>query len=240
MTVVLFDLDDTLIVYNGVAEASWRLVCEQLAPGFGVETDVLLAELLTQRAWFWSLEARSREGRRCPRWARGVVAARAMEALGLEGRDVDLLVDGYERAREASAHAVPGAVEALRALRKEGAALGLVTNGEARAQRTKLSRFELADYFDYIFIEGERGSAKPSQSCFLEPTNALGAKPGEAWMVGDDPVRDIAGANAAGLRTIWVNPTGRPFPDGLETGRVVTSVREVPPLIKRYREARGG
>ena len=30
--------------------------------------------------------------------------------------------------------------------------------------------------------------------------------------VGDDPVRDVAGAAALGLRTVWMNPLGHPWP----------------------------
>ena len=30
--------------------------------------------------------------------------------------------------------------------------------------------------------------------------------------VGDDPMRDVAGAAAMGLRTVWMNPVGHAWP----------------------------
>ncbi|MEV0282173.1 HAD hydrolase-like protein [Streptomyces sp. NPDC050610] len=37
---------------------------------------------------------------------------------------------------------------------------------------------------------------------------------GVGWMVGDNPVNDIDGGRAAGLRTVWIN-RGDGWPDGL-------------------------
>ena len=51
----LFDMDDTILNYDSVADPSWRQVCETVTPGItGLETEVLFTALKTKSQWFWS------------------------------------------------------------------------------------------------------------------------------------------------------------------------------------------
>ena len=91
--------------------------------------------------------------------------------------------------------------------------MALVTNGDAKGQREKLARFGLAPYFDCIVIEGEFGSGKPDPRVFLHALDQLRVEPAQAWMVGDNLLSDIGGAQAAGIHGIWVDRLGNGVPE---------------------------
>ncbi|MFB6194188.1 MAG: HAD family hydrolase [Halobaculum sp.] len=88
-------------------------------------------------------------------------------------------------------------------------ALGLLTNGPARAQRDKLSRVGWTDAFDAIRVEGELGYGKPDRRAFDALLAALDAPPVETVYVGNDPTMDVQGAADAGCHTVQVT-----YPDG--------------------------
>jgi HAD superfamily hydrolase (TIGR01509 family) len=92
---------------------------------------------------------------------------------------------------------------ALRALRGAGASLAVVTNGPP-TQRTKLIVTGLIDELDAVCISSEVGSTKPDREIFLEALRRLDRPARGAWMVGDDPIADIAGGRRAALHTAWV------------------------------------
>jgi putative hydrolase of the HAD superfamily len=52
---------------------------------------------------------------------------------------------------------------------------------------------------------------KPDPRIFAQALAELGCQAANTWFVGDDPVNDVRGAAAVGLRAIWL-PSGRPWP----------------------------
>jgi HAD superfamily hydrolase (TIGR01458 family) len=77
---------------------------------------------------------------------------------------------------------------------------------------------------------------KPSAAYFKAALDALDSDPELTWMVGDDIETDIAGAAAAGLRTVLVR-TGKFRPDAVEVARVrpdgiITSIAALPGWIE--------
>jgi putative hydrolase of the HAD superfamily len=47
-------------------------------------------------------------------------------------------------------------------------------------------------------------------------------------MVGDSLDRDVEGARAAGLRSVWINRTGLPEPEGVTA---ITTLAELPAVL---------
>ena len=86
-------------------------------------------------------------------------------------------------------------------------AIGAITNGNA-----DVHRIGIGHHFDFVVTPAEAGAAKPDSAIFELALDAAGASPENVVHVGDDPVRDVAGAAAIGLRTVWMNPEGRPWP----------------------------
>jgi putative hydrolase of the HAD superfamily len=82
-------------------------------------------------------------------------------------------------------------------------------------QRDKVALLNLTAVVDFVLISEEIGIAKPDPAIFAEALRLASVTPDEAIVVGDSPEFDIAGASAAGIRAIWLNRTGRPWPPEL-------------------------
>ena len=86
--------------------------------------------------------------------------------------------------------------------------IGAITNGNA-----DVHHIGIGHHFEFVVTPAEAGAAKPDPAIFELALNAAGASPESVVHVGDDPMCDIAGAAALGLRTVWMNPNGHPWPD---------------------------
>jgi putative hydrolase of the HAD superfamily len=96
-----------------------------------------------------------------------------------------------------------GAADALAQLRASGWRLALVSNFDHRLPSI-LEELGLGDAFDVRVLAGEVGCAKPDPRIFTRALRELGVPAARALVVGDDPVRDLAGAAGAGVRAIDV------------------------------------
>ncbi len=227
---LLFDLDDTIVRESAGGDGLWAEVCEAFAPRAGVEAASLLAAALAARSWFWDDPARERVGRLAMPWARRAVAEEAFRRLGLRHAALaHELGDAFTRERSERMSFFPGARETLTELRARGHRLALVTNGGAVFQRKKIERFALAPLFEMILVEGELGFGKPDARVFERALRALGAAPAEALMVGNDLGADIAGAQGAGLRAVWVDSAraGLPPDPPARPDRIVAAIAEL-------------
>jgi putative hydrolase of the HAD superfamily len=104
-----------------------------------------------------------------------------------------------------------GAETAFQALRTTGWGIGLLTNGDPSTQAAKVRVLGLEALVDHVVYANEHApGGKPAHEPFLEILRRLQLPPCEAVMVGDDPVNDIDGARALGIRTIFLARAGRP------------------------------
>lgn len=101
---------------------------------------------------------------------------------------------------------IPGALEMVRALAREGYRLALVADGRVRSFATVLGGHGIAPHFDAQVISESEGCEKPDPRMFRQAMAALGLRPEDAGaivMVGNHLERDIGGANNLGLISIW-------------------------------------
>jgi putative hydrolase of the HAD superfamily len=108
----------------------------------------------------------------------------------------DVVYDHF--ARPGVWQAYPEVAGVLAKLRSRGVCLGVISNFDRRLF-TNLEDIGLSAYFDHVTISSEVGADKPHGRIFERALAAFKVKPVEALHVGDDPVRDWAGAEAAGL-----------------------------------------
>lgn len=101
-------------------------------------------------------------------------------------------------------------VSSLKRWRTMGISLGIISNFDSRIYAV-LEALELKQYFDTITISTEAGAAKPDPLIFTTALQKHGCQPQDAWHVGDSRNDDIQGANAAGLRGIWIKRTEQSF-----------------------------
>jgi len=143
---------------------------------------------------------------------------------GFQGSRADLR-EIWWSTRMRSQDVYPGAHELLDALRGSYR-LALVTNGASDFQRHKIEHTGMAGRFDAIIVSGDLGIGKPHPEPFLAALKALDVSAQEAVMVGNDQARDIAGAQALGIRTIWTAPG-----ESSQSG-AVTDLSRIPELLE--------
>ena len=131
------------------------------------------------------------------------------------GRDAETgraVADAYAELRDRTAvELLPGAHDVIDALAAEYR-LGLVTNGAPGMQRTKLEAIGLENRFETVVCAGYDTAAKPAAEPFERALEALGSTPDRAVYVGNSLTSDVAGARAAGLRSVWI-PRGETVPE---------------------------
>jgi putative hydrolase of the HAD superfamily len=103
--------------------------------------------------------------------------------------------------------------EALVADLRERYVVGLLTDGPARAGRSKLRALGWTDLFDAVVVTGEVGAGKPDPRGFEAVCERLGVAPDGAVMVGDSTEHDVAGAAATGMAVVQVLADGGSDPD---------------------------
>lgn len=229
---VLLDLDDTILRYGAVADGLWAELSREIGPALGVTGKALLAAVDESRDRYWDDPERHRRGRLDLRVARRAIVAAAFEELGLDAPEAaEEMAERFTRVREERVELFPGAREAMSALRERRVPLALLTNGSSEFQRQKIDRFDLAPYFEGIFVEEELGFGKPDPRVFELGLEVLGIAAADAWMVGDDLERDIAPAVALGIHTVWVDSQTRGLPPSapVRPDRVVESLHELLP-----------
>lgn len=223
MEAVLFDLDDTICRYR-------RAGREVLANAFeaaGVDPFFTIDEYYAvfddhadtadtmegQRAACF--EALAEESGRDPELGRAVAAAYAAER---DHRNVSFL---------------DGAQAALAALGAERP-LGLVTNGAPGMQTTKLEALGIRDAFDTMVFAGYDTAPKPDPEPFRTVLDALGVPPERTVHIGNSLESDVAGANAAGVNSVWLEHDSPP-PAAAEPNYTVGSLSELtdPPWSTR-------
>lgn len=136
---------------------------------------------------------------------------RQVKAIFLDSGDT--LIDEGSEVREHSdivlrAELIPGAGELMAELKRRGYALGLVADGRSQSFRNVLGQHGLYDLFDTHAISEEVGVDKPHPAIFRAALTALGLPPqayGQVVMVGNNLERDIKGANALGLLSVWLD-----------------------------------
>ncbi|MFT4192684.1 MAG: HAD family hydrolase, partial [Comamonas sp.] len=87
----------------------------------------------------------------------------------------------------------------------------------------------LAPLLDAILVSEAEGVHKPDPLIFQRALRALGLAAHEAVHVGDHPVNDVAGAHAAGLRTVWLRDNYWPEPP--EADATINLLSELPALL---------
>nr|WP_240943223.1 HAD family hydrolase [Planosporangium thailandense] len=126
------------------------------------------------------------------------------ERYGLD-EPLDVLVTSFREQIVALVELDPQVPLALDRLRREGWRVAIATNGNTAQQSAKIRRTGLESHIDALAISEEVGVAKPDPRMFQVAAQRCEARLEDGgWMVGDCPVRDVAGGRDVGLRTIWM------------------------------------
>jgi putative hydrolase of the HAD superfamily len=228
---ILFDLDDTIIAFEAVANPTWQRICETYARRSTLYDPTDLFKAIQEvRTWYWSDQARHRSGRQNLTQTRRDIVRLAFAKLGLEHPALaHAIADAYSVQRERLIHFVPRAEATLQYLLEHQVALALLTNGEAQKQRQKVTRFGLERFFKTILIEGEVGYGKPEAAVYRRALADLDLTPDAVWSVGDHLEWDVSAPQKLGMRGIWhdFRAQGLPPASPIIPDRIITSISEL-------------
>lgn len=208
---VLFDLDDTLSVYRRGQAELLDVAFERagVEPFFDAETYVqrydeyygdgdVAVDRLRERCF----TAICRDLDRDPALGRELARHYAAERDQANVR--------YRRGADAALAGIGGDVP-----------IAVVTNGDRETQRTKLDALGLRGQVNHVVYGGVETDPKPDPAPFERALEALNVPADRAVHVGNSLVRDVAGAHAAGIRSVWA-PRDRDLPTDVESTDALT------------------
>jgi putative hydrolase of the HAD superfamily len=204
ISVVLFDLDDTLFAHRRAVENG--VIAHLRATGL---VDPALEHPETAARWS------ELEELHYSRYLRGDVdylgqrRARATDFLAPFGvtfesdAAAEQWFEDYLHEYRAAWQLHRDALEALEEL--SDYRLGIITNGVTFFQQPKLDALGISRFFEHVVTSGDFGAVKPDPSIFLHACAVFGVPPSEAVYVGDRLHTDAIGGAAAGLTGVWLN-----------------------------------
>ncbi len=232
---ILFELDETLIEEEVSNDEAAQTVCAVASERAGVDRDALFRAMRERSRELWlggpavdycrNIGISSREGlwgtfsgddpgaSRLRQWIpeyRLLTWLGALQRLGNDDRSLaEELAETFMTERRARHIVFPETLTTLLELQPHYR-LALITNGATDIQREKIDGARLGAFFPAILISGAVGAGKPHPEIFLAALAQLGLAAHEAMMIGDSLSRDIDGAGALGIATIWINRTRKP------------------------------
>jgi len=118
--------------------------------------------------------------------------------------DTDVAVTAYRSALLRETRPVTGAEDLLQHLAGSHQ-LGIVTNAyDAKAQRARIAATGLDRWVHAVVVAVEVGYFKPDPRIMAAAADTLGVAPSECVYVGDSHEFDVAAADAAGMRPVYV------------------------------------
>ena len=116
--------------------------------------------------------------------------------------------------------------------------LGIISNIWAQPARFEhnLQKAGIFDCFEHIVWSSAHRKSKPSTKLFQAALDYWQLEPERILYVGDDPIRDVGGSKAVGMKSAWINPTLKGLPKGCPHPDI--RIADLSDLL--VRERRGG
>jgi putative hydrolase of the HAD superfamily len=193
------------------------------------DTDMERARQLLSDAWTRHFEKwQALESYGSPGMARF-----CLDAVGLDGEARHRrLTDALEEATSAhGVQVVPGALEAIEAIRRAGRPTALVCDtgfSPGRIVRRILGDKGFLDVLDVLAFSDEVGVPKPDARMFRHALDGIGIGADRAVHVGDLRRTDIAGARALGMGTVRFNGVYDDDSDHPDADVVIGAMTELP------------
>jgi HAD superfamily hydrolase (TIGR02253 family) len=110
---------------------------------------------------------------------------------------------GYRRARDSALVLYPHVNLTLHELIKRGLKLAVVSDAPRDGAWLRLCYLKLQHIFDVVVTYEDTQKRKPNPEPFRRVLDRLEIPAGDALMVGDWPERDVIGAKALGMKTVF-------------------------------------
>lgn len=198
---VIFDIDGTLYDYNAANSTAMEALREYCREHFGWERETFQA---AHKAAFDELNHQ----------AKGTAASHnrliryglMMEKAGLSMSHALTMDELYWNTLLDRMEAFCGLKESLAALKQAGYRLGIGSNMTAYMQYRKLAKLGILELFSFIVTSEEALAEKPHPALFQRCIQKAGCEPQECLYIGDEPEKDVAGAERAGMKALLYDP----------------------------------
>lgn len=191
--VIVFDADDTLWDCQGHFEQVMQQLYDELSPWSSHEeaaTELFATERKNMPLLGFGTKAFTLSL---------IETALRVSGGNMPGERLSFLLErGYSLLR-LPATPLPGVLETLSTLQREGRQMVLFTKGELLDQQSKLERSGLAHFFSHVEITSDKGEPE-----FLSLCRHLHIAPAEMLMVGNSLKSDVAPALAIGAWAVHI------------------------------------
>jgi putative hydrolase of the HAD superfamily len=231
---LLFDLDDTLLETHHAHREAMLAACRSASDAHPHWTAEQFVEAFTQayreierQLEAGTLQLTSNMSFRTRTWEETLRACDLLPDLAEHLARVYLV---ERRKRYRLYDDVPAALDEL----AKEYRLVIVTNGLGELQREKIAAVRLERWFPHAAVSGELGSWKPDPGIFRHALEMAETRPEEAVMIGDALERDVRGAQALGIRTIWMRRYAHLEPiAGIEPDACLEDMSALGPLLRQ-------
>lgn len=188
MTVIVFDLDDTLYDELTYVRSGFQAVAVHLQDGQGIDSSKSFE-------WMWQ---------RLQTHGRGQIFDDVLKQFNCYSKKAAKKCLGTYRMHMPDILLDPEADECIARLQRFP--LYIVTDGNKIVQHRKLTALGLYDRIKFCYITHRFGveHAKPSPYCFLKIAERENESPGHIIYVGDNPQKDFIGIKKLGFRTVRI------------------------------------
>ena len=197
--ILLFDVDDTLLDF---AKSERRAITRTLS-AFGITpTEELIGAYSEINLACWKLIEDNKITRKQLDRMRFDILN---ERFAIEGRDSAAMGACYRKELSQASYVIRGCRAMLTELSRTDR-LFIVTNGAEPTQLKRLKKAGIDGLFEDIFYSESIGFSKPYREFFdYVAAHIAGWDSTRAVLIGDSQTSDIAGANNAGITSVWFN-----------------------------------
>ncbi len=240
--VILFDLGNTLIYFNGqwsqvTQKAHAALLQSLVQNGIQLQEETFLTSFRQRLEEYF--EERDTE---FIEHTMAYILKTLLAELGFNSVGSQVIQQALAVMYAVSqAHWKPeeDSVPTLQKLQMGGYGLGLISNAADNADvQALVDQAGLRKYFDVILTSAAQGIRKPNPRIFHQALQHWGVAPTQAAMVGDTLGADILGAENAGIFSIWITrradtPGNRAHRDTIQPQAEIETLSELPELFAK-------
>ncbi len=240
---VLFDLGDTLIYFDG----NWgrvfsamhnRLVDELLACGLMCTRQDLLLDFQERMRIYYEERDASEVEYTTLQVLTDMLHERGI--FSLDDQAIQRVVNAMHTVSQPFWKLDEHSQPMLGELKEQGYKIGLISNAShAQDVRELLEIHRLQPYFDLAIISAEYGYRKPHPGIFKQALDQSGVSAGRAVMVGDTLAADIRGAKRSGIAAVWMHryanrPDNRRMETEIRPDATIERLNELPELLQNW------
>jgi HAD superfamily hydrolase (TIGR01662 family) len=239
---ILFDLGNTLIYYDGDEANSSALAARELTQslitlGYPLQIDDFSKDFQTSLSTYF----RKREQDCLELTAAYVLREELTEAgfTDIPAAHIQAALKAMYSVSEPHWKLGDDTYAALHELKGDGYRLGVVSNAaDADDFHRLVENHALEPYFELLLVSAEVGIRKPHPLIFNLAIDFFEVSPERSAMVGDLLAMDVLGAQRAGLTSIWItrwlqNPSQQADRMDIQPDASVTRLSQLPALLKR-------